>query len=95
MFTSNVDLLNDPEIRKIREVAQDKMTGLLLGLVEEGKEQGQVDPALSDGELEIYFRAFMDVFSAPRLQPRFHNDPKLVRDLGTLMIYGLSGEQKE
>ena len=43
VFTSSLDLQNDPEIAKIRDSAQEKMADLLLGLVQEGKEQGQID----------------------------------------------------
>ena len=94
VFTSSVDLQNDPEIREIREAAQERMTGLLLGLVDEGKQQGQIDSDLSEEALTIYFRAFMDIFSDPRLQPQYFHDPRLVRDLGALLIYGLGGEQR-
>jgi AcrR family transcriptional regulator len=91
IFTSSADLLQDPGIKRIRDTAQETMTNLLLGLVEEGKAQGQVDPALSTEALRIYFGAFMDVFTDPRLQGRFSTSDKIVQDLGSLMIDGLSG----
>jgi AcrR family transcriptional regulator len=93
-FTSSLDLQNDPEIRKIRIAAQDKMSSLLLGLIQEGKQQGQVNPDFSEEALRIYFAAFMDVFIDPELQQRFYHHPELIRELGSLMIDGLSGEQK-
>lgn len=95
VFTSSLDLQNDPEIRRIRDSAREKMTDLLLGLVREGKEQAQVDASLSDEALRVYFRAFMDIFTDPQLQYRFYGDSELVRDLGSLMIYGLSGPADE
>jgi AcrR family transcriptional regulator len=90
-FTNSYNLLNDPEIKKIRDSAQEKMTNLLLGLVQEGKEQDQITMDLSEVAIRVYFKAFMDIFTDPQLQYRFDHDPKLVRDLGSLMIYGLSG----
>ncbi|PKN94798.1 MAG: hypothetical protein CVU44_03055 [Chloroflexi bacterium HGW-Chloroflexi-6] len=91
---SSLDLQNDPEIKKIRAEAQEKMTGLLLGLIQEGKQQGQVNPDLSDEALGMYFGVFMDVFSNPQLQRRSAQNPGLVQELGNLMMFGLSGEQK-
>jgi AcrR family transcriptional regulator len=92
IFTSSFDLQNDPEVKKIRDEAQDKLATLLLGLVQEGKQQGQINQDLSKEAFDIYFRVFMDVFTNPQLQHRFYHNPNLVRDLGSLMIYGLSGE---
>jgi len=94
VFTSSYDLLNDPEIKKIHDTAQERMTGILLRLVQEGKQQGQVDPDLSEEALRIYFKYFMDIFTDPLLQQRYARDARLVQDLGALMIFGLSGERK-
>ena len=90
---SNLDLQNDLEITKIRTAAQEKMAGLLLGLVQEGQEQGQVNPSLSDEALRIYFAAFMDIFSGPMLRQQSYQNPALVQELGSLMLLGLSGQQ--
>jgi AcrR family transcriptional regulator len=92
VFTSSSDLQNDPEIKEIRDSAQEKMTNLLLGLVQEGKKQGQIQGELSEEAYRIYFKLFMDIFTAPQLQHRFYHDPKLVQDMGSLMIYGLNGQ---
>jgi AcrR family transcriptional regulator len=92
VFTTSLDLENDPEIKTIRDLAHERMADLLLGLVQEGQEQGQVDPDLSTEALRIYLKAFMNVFIDPRLQYRFASDPKLVSDLGLLMIYGLGAQ---
>lgn len=70
------------------------MTGLMLRLVAEGRVQGQVNPNLSDEALRVYFRAFMDVFIDPQLQRRFASSAALVQELGSLMIYGLSGQAR-
>jgi AcrR family transcriptional regulator len=86
---SSLDLQNDPEIKKIRTAAQEKMTALLLDLIRGGKEQGQVNPKLSEAALRIYFVAFMDVFSSPQLQQQYYQSPNLVQELGILMMYGL------
>jgi hypothetical protein len=93
IFTGSQDLLNDPEIRKIRTEAQGRMIRLLLDLIEEGKQQGQVDPTLSEEALSIYFSVFMDLFTNPELQHRFSQRSDVVQELGFLMIYGLCGKQ--
>ncbi len=94
MFTSSDDLLNDPEIKKIRDSAQEKMTDLLLGLVQEGKDQGQISQDLSEAACRIYFTAFMDIFTQPQLQRQYAQNPQVVQDLGQLMMFGLSGSVK-
>ena len=53
VLMSSLDVQNDPEIKKIRTMAEEKMTGLLLRLIQEGKEQGQVSPLLSEEALRI------------------------------------------
>ena len=90
---SSLDLQNDPEIKKIRTAAQEKMTGLMLGLIREGKEQEQINPKLSEAALRIYFAVFMDAFSNPQLQQQYYQNPGLVQELGSLMIHGLSRQQ--
>lgn len=94
VFTSSLDLLHDPEIKKIRTEAQKKMTELLLQLIEEGKQQGQVNPDLSDEALHVYFAVFMDVFTNPELQRRFYKRPAIIQEVGALMLYGLKGQRK-
>ncbi len=91
VFGGSRDLLDDPEIRKVRSVAQGRMTQLMLGLIREGKQQGQVSPQLSEDALSVYFGVFMDVFISPELHRRYTQRPDLARELGELMLYGLSG----
>ena len=94
VFTGSLDLLNDPEIKRIREEAQEKMTGLLLGLVKEGRQQKQVNPDVSDAALRIYFKVYMDVFTHLEFQRQYHQHPRIVYEMGSLMIHGLSGKRK-
>jgi len=94
VFSSSNDLLNDPEIKKIRDSAQEKMANLLLGLVQEGKEQGQIRADISEDAFRVYFKAFMEIFTDPHFRQLYYRDPKLAQDLGALMIYGLSGRNK-
>jgi len=91
-FTNNYALQNDPEIKKIRDSARGRMTVLLLGLIREGKEQGQIHSDISEDALLVYFKAFMDIFIDPQFQQQYIKNPKLVQDLGSLMIYGLGGQ---
>jgi AcrR family transcriptional regulator len=90
-FTTSVHLEHAPEIAEIRAAAQERMTDLLLVVVQEGREQGVVNPQLSDRALRVYFRAFMDLFTDPQLQHQFSGDPTLVPDLGSLLLSGLAG----
>jgi AcrR family transcriptional regulator len=90
-FAVRLDRAHTPELAEIRAAAHERMTGLLLTVVQEGRAQGQVNPALSDQALRVYFRAFMDLLSDPQLQHRFSSEPGLASDLGSLMISGLAG----
>jgi AcrR family transcriptional regulator len=92
VFNSGHSLLNDPEIRKIREEAQEKMIGLLLALVQEGREQGQIHSDLPDDAYRFYFQAFMDIFIDPQFQQQYYRNPQLLQSLGSLMMYGMSGK---
>ena len=94
VFTSSIDLQKDPEIKKIHDSAQQRMISLLLALVQEGKEQREISQDISEASFEIYFKAFMGVFTDPQLQHQFGDNPQLVKDLGALMIYGLRGDRK-
>jgi AcrR family transcriptional regulator len=91
-FTNSYNLQNDPEIKKIRDLARERMTNLLLGLIREGKEQGQIRLSLCEEAYSVYFKAFMDIFIDPQFQHRYYQDPKLVQDLASLMIFGLGGQ---
>jgi AcrR family transcriptional regulator len=93
VFTNSLDLQNDPEIKKIRIKAEEEMIALLLGLIEEGKQQGQVDQHLSEEALRIYFTVFMDVFVHTEFQRQYASHPSLVDELGSLMMNGLRGNQ--
>jgi AcrR family transcriptional regulator len=94
IFSTRFDLLNDPEIKRIREQAQEKMTGLLLNLVRQGKQQGRVNPDLSEPTLRIYFTVFMEVFIHPVNQHEYNHHPEVVQELGALMMYGLGGKPR-
>ena len=93
VFGGSRDLLDDPEIKKVRSAAQERMTQLMLGLIREGKQQGQVNPDLSEDALTVYFGVFMDIFISPELRNRYTRRPGLARELGELMLYGLSGSR--
>jgi len=89
IFTGSLDLQNDPEIKKIRMKAEEEMIALLLGLIKEGKQQGQVNKQLSEEALRIYFTVFMDVFVHAEFQKQYARNPNLVNELGMLMMNGL------
>lgn len=92
VFAGNLDLQNDPEIKKIRFQAEQEMIALLLGLIKEGKQQGQVNPELSEEALRMYFKVFMDIFPNAEFQRQYARNPNLVNELGALMLFGLKGK---
>ena len=94
VFGGSLDLQNDPEIKKIRKKSEEKMMPLLLGLIEEGRQQGQVNPELSDEALQIFFTTFMDIFPSAEFRSQYARRPSLVEELGLLMMNGLRGKQR-
>jgi AcrR family transcriptional regulator len=92
-LASRPDLRSDPEIKEIHDAARERMVSLLLGVIQEGRDQGQIPPDLSDEAYRLYFIAFMNMFTDLDLQPQFFSDPNLAGDLSTLMIYGLGGQR--
>lgn len=92
VFTSNLDLQNDAEIKEIRMKAQEQMIALLLTLIKEGKQQGQVDEQLSEEALQIFFRAFINIFVDHQFQHQYFRNRNLVNEIRLLMLHGLGGQ---
>lgn len=91
IFTSSAMLLQDPEVSRMRQAAYEKMVGILLKLVQEGRQSGNISAEFSDEAIALYFKAFMDLFSDPHNQKQFFNNPQMAQSLGKLMLFGLSG----
>lgn len=92
-FAGSADLLNDPEIKKIRTAAQEKLADLLVGLVQEGRNQGQIVGNVSAEAYRLYFIAFMNIFADPEVQHRFSSDAQLANEVSALMLCGLIGQR--
>lgn len=90
VFSGSADLMNDPEIKKIREDAQEKIISILMSLVQEGQAEGQINPDLSEQAVRFYLKAFMNIFIDPQVRFQFYNEPQLIRDLGQLLMGGLN-----
>ena len=91
VFSGSIDLQRDPKIKEIHDAAHKRMTILLLALVQDGKDQGEINQDIPEEAFEIFFKAIMGVFIDPQHQHRFGDNPQLVKDLGALMIHGLRG----
>ncbi len=95
IFPRSMDISNDPEIKKIKDAIQEKMTALFLEVVREGKKQGQVNKKITDEALTIYFRFLMDIMFDSEIHYRFHETPKLAQDVIFLFMHGIGGEEKK
>jgi len=93
-LTWSPELLEDPDISRIRDDAKERMTDLLLGVVQEGRDEGVVQSGTSDEAFAIYFDVFMDLFTAPRLHYRLQRNPDLPREIASLMTNGLAGTRE-
>ncbi len=92
-FSSSYDLLDDPDIKKFRQEAEEKVLDMLLDLVLEGKKEGLIRPDLSDEALRLFFKAFMDIFPNQQFRQGYARDPNLIKHVTSLMIYGLNGKK--
>ena len=78
---------SDPEMKKF----QGEFQNLFLEFIKDGKKQGDLNPDISDEAASIYLEIFMQgIKASPEIHARFHSDPKLARDLFSLMLYGFS-----
>lgn len=90
-FRSSHDLLNDPDLKKFRESAEERVMGMLMALVQEGKREGHIRNDLSEAAFRLYFKAFMEIFPSQQFLQGYYRDPKLIQDVSSMLIYGLSG----
>ena len=78
---------SDPEMKKF----QGEFQNLFLEFIQDGKKRGDLNPDISDEAASIYLEIFMQgIKASPEIHARFHSDPKLARDLFSLMLYGFS-----
>jgi AcrR family transcriptional regulator len=83
----NLEPQSDPEMKKFQEEFQN----LFLEFIKDGKKRGDLNPDISDEAASIYLEIFMQgIKASPEIHARFHSDPKLARDLFSLMLYGFS-----
>ena len=86
----NLEPQSDPEMKKFQEEFQN----LFLEFIKDGKKRGDLNPDISDEAASIYLEIFMQgIKASPEIHAKFHRDPKLARDLFSLMLYGFSPTQ--
>ena len=84
-------LLHDPEIQELVETVKEHMVELFLEIVREDEGEPR-RPAVSEDAYRIYFRFLLDALADPDLHPRLHKEPELVRDIVSLVVFGLGGD---
>ncbi|MGE5553339.1 MAG: TetR/AcrR family transcriptional regulator [Betaproteobacteria bacterium] len=82
--------LTDPDVQRLlKEYYETKSIPLLVGLIEEGKREGSVNPALSTSALRLYTDFFWQGLTRPEVYAAL--DAQTSTDLYTLFFYGLMG----
>ena len=86
-------IAQDPEFQQFIEyIWQKEVNQLMIDLFEEGKKQGYIDRKLSKEAIMLYLDIMRQgVYNSPGLPDKIKSNPKLVRDLTSLFIYGLNG----
>ncbi len=84
---------SDPEIQRfIESMWQGEINQLMLDFLEEGKEQGYIDPQLSQEAILVYFEIWRKgIYASSGLPVNIAHNAKLVRELMSLFTYGLNG----
>lgn len=84
---------NDPEIQHFIESAyQGEIMPMILEFFEEGKKEGHINAELSPESFMVYMDIILKGMNArSRLAEGIEHNPKLVRDLMSLIAYGLNG----
>jgi len=84
---------SDPEIQRfIESMWQGEINQLMLDFLEEGKEQGCIDPQLSQEAILVYFEIWRKgMYASSGLPANIAHNAKLVRELMSLFTYGLNG----
>lgn len=91
---NNINLANDPEVKKIRDSVMQKLGDLLIEFIREGKKQGCIKTDLSEEAVRVLFSILQIGSVDPGIHIRFHREPELVKDLLSLLIYGISGKNR-
>jgi len=83
--------VQDPEIQEyLEEYAQTKAYPLMLGLLEQGRKEGYVNPDICIEAIMAYINAIRDATNKPEFL-RIENQ-KMMLDLASLFFYGLAGK---
>ncbi|MDR3574345.1 MAG: TetR/AcrR family transcriptional regulator [Anaerolineaceae bacterium] len=80
-------IASDPSILGLlNEYYQSKTEPFILRLVEQGKQEGCINPDLSAEALRLYIRALQELLAQPNLSK------EVILDINALFFYGLQGK---
>lgn len=84
---------NDPEIQQfIESMWQQEVSQLTVDFLREGKEEGYINPSLSDEAILVYFEILRKGVQAGfNIPAKMERNPQLLRELMSLFVYGLNG----
>ncbi|MFS0726486.1 TetR/AcrR family transcriptional regulator [Paenibacillus sp. 1P07SE] len=74
----------------LEKLMQEKIMPSLMALIEEGKQEGYVDPSLSNESALVFIQMFKDYMQKEEAFPHLQ---KMTRDLTKLFFYGLVGSK--
>jgi AcrR family transcriptional regulator len=85
----------NPELQQfIETVYQQELNQLMVDFFEEGKNQGFINPELSQEAIMLYLDIFRKgIFANSNLIANIKNSEKLMLDLITISLYGLMGKK--
>jgi len=85
---------SDPELRELIEHTTSQSTRAFMQLLAEGRQQGYIDPAISDRSVMLFIEMFRE-FSANHklLTGDSEQDLRMSQELSTLFFYGIMGNR--
>ena len=64
-----------------------------MDFIREGQKKGEMRSDISEEAFKLYLKFVLPIPMERETHYRFHRDPKLLSDMISLMLYGISGKR--
>jgi AcrR family transcriptional regulator len=87
----SLDLMSYPEWKQLVNSLFEQGRKLLLEFLKKGQKEGYINPKLSSEAINSYFKINFDGIDAnPEIREKMRNNPKLLKDLYWMILYGFA-----
>ncbi len=86
---ADTKIQSDPELSRLIDAVTEQQFELFLELIKEGKQEGYLNPDLSDEAVKTYFEIIIQGMKTnPGIHNKIYHNPKLFHDLLLLILHG-------